>query len=295
MFAFHIALILLEKVWMKLFFQQLWINSEDHLVPAYCLASPLPPVKDDDRGSLYVLLNDHIFTCLESRYVLVFHCLNSGSKYHFLRFDFYTFSTVYKMKTYLVDIFVKNHIKNASFNMSDPIKYCCILQLCLDEQRRTRIYKNIRSYFYFWRWYLCGAEEQTRKVRTHVGSRKNQWTTDFSKNSGTYIVYNSCITRSNSSFSLVMVTPTSLFFVFHSSQFMSMCCLFPTRYLLKPSYCVFPGSHFCVQTYLAPFTEFNHVHRSRWYSDNHFADITFGRMKLLTATADTTTPAGHGD
>ena len=32
---------------------------------------------------------------------------------------------------------------------------CCILQLCLDEQQGTRIYKNIRLYFYSCWWYLC--------------------------------------------------------------------------------------------------------------------------------------------
>ena len=59
---------------------------------------------------------------------------------------------------------------------------------------------------------------------------KSQWTTDFSRKSGTYIVYNSHVTCSNSSFLLTMVTPTSHFFSFHW-----LCCLFPIGYLPKPS------------------------------------------------------------
>ena len=107
------------------------------------------------------------------------------------------------------------------------------------EQWGTRIYKNIRLYFYSWRWYLFGVEEQSQRVRTHeevVRSRKIQWTTDFSPNSRTYIVYNSHVPRSNSSFSFVMVKPTSHFFVFYWLQFASMCCLFPIGYLPKPTY-----------------------------------------------------------
>ena len=98
--------------------------------------------------------------------------------------------------------------------------------------RNTYVYKNIRLYFYFWRWYLCGAEKQSQRVCTHegvVGRRKSQWTTDFSRNSGTYIIYNSHVTCSNSSFSLTMVTPTSHFFAFHW-----LCCLLPVGYLPKP-------------------------------------------------------------
>ena len=84
--------------------------------------------------------------------------------------------------------------------------------------RNTYVYKNIRLYFYFWRWYLFGTEKKSQSVRAHegaVGRRKSQWTTDFSRNSGTYIVYNSHVTCINSSFSLTMVTPTSHFFAFH--------------------------------------------------------------------------------
>ena len=79
------------------------------------------------------------------------------------------------------------------------------------------IYIYIRLYFYSWRWYLCGAEKQSQRVHAHegVGRRKSQWTSDFSQNSGTYIVYNSHVTCSNSSFSLTMVTPTSHFFAFY--------------------------------------------------------------------------------
>ena len=98
--------------------------------------------------------------------------------------------------------------------------------------RNTYVYKNIRLYFYFWQWYLCGAEKQSQRVRAHegvVGRRKSQWTTAFSRNSRSYVVYNSHVTSSNSSFSLTMVTPTSNFFAFHW-----LCCLLPISYLPKP-------------------------------------------------------------
>ena len=94
------------------------------------------------------------------------------------------------------------------------------------------VYKNIRLYFYSGRWYLCGAEKQSQWVRSDegaVGRWKSQWTTDFSRNSGTYIVFNSHVTSSNSSFSLTMVTPTSHFFAFHW-----LCCLLPNGYSPKP-------------------------------------------------------------
>ena len=97
--------------------------------------------------------------------------------------------------------------------------------------RNTYVYKNIRLDFYFG-WYLCGAEKQSQRVRAHegvIGRRKSQWTTDFSRNSGTYIVYNSHVTCSNSSFSLTMVTLTSHLIAFHW-----LCCLLPIGYLPKP-------------------------------------------------------------
>ena len=106
--------------------------------------------------------------------------------------------------------------------------------------RNTYVYKNLRLYFYFWRWYLCGAEKQSQRGRAYegvVGRRKSQWTTDFSRNSGTYIVYNSHVIFSNSSFSLTMVTPTSDFYAFHW-----LCCQLPISYLPKPSSV---GVHIC--------------------------------------------------
>ena len=56
------------------------------------------------------------------------------------------------------------------------------------------------------------------RKQSHGGAVRrwtNQWTTDFSWNSGTYIVYNSHVTCSNFSFSLTMVMPTFHFFAFH--------------------------------------------------------------------------------
>ena len=60
--------------------------------------------------------------------------------------------------------------------------------------------KNTILFSYFRRWYLCGAEKQSQRVHAHGGAvrrRKGQWITD--RNSGTYIVYNSYVTCSNSS------------------------------------------------------------------------------------------------
>ena len=116
---------------------------------------------------------------------------------------------------------------------------------------------------------MCGAEKQSQRVCTHeevVRRSKSQWTTDFCQNSGTHIVYNSHVTCSNSSFSLTMVTPKPHFFAFRW-----LCCLFPIGYLPKPT---------SVGRCSATITEFNHVHRSRWYSDNHFVDIIFSQMQL---------------
>ena len=83
---------------------------------------------------------------------------------------------------------LRSEIRWLGFMVYQPL--CCILQLCLDEQRGTRIYKNIRLYFYSWQWYWSKAEKQSQRVRTHegvIGSRKSQWTTDFNQNSWTHI------------------------------------------------------------------------------------------------------------
>ena len=107
--------------------------------------------------------------------------------------------------------------------------------MSLSTTRNRYVYKNIRLYFYFWRWYLCKAEKQSHRVRAHegvVGRRKSQWTTDFSENSGTYIVYNSHVTCSNSSFLLTMVMPMSHFFAFHW-----LCCLLPHWLLAQAQFC----------------------------------------------------------
>ena len=111
------------------------------------------------------------------------------------------------------------------------------------------------------------SREQSQRVRANggaVGRRTSQWTTDFSRNSGTYIVYNSHVTCSNSSFSLTMVMPTSQFFAFHW-----LCCLLPIGYLPKPSSV---GVRIC------------HYHRIqrgplfRWFSD------IFDRMHLFSTS-----------
>ena len=139
----------------------------------------------------------------------------------------------------------------------------------------TYVYKNIRLYFYFWRWYLCGAEKQSQRVRTHEGAVrrwKSQWTIDFSRNLGTYIVYNSYVTCSNSSFSLTMVTPTSHFFAFHW-----LCCLLPIGYLHKPGSV---GKRICHYHRIQPHPQF------RRYSN------IFNRMHLFSTSTIFTVPVG---
>ena len=139
--------------------------------------------------------------------------------------------------------------------------------------RNTYVNKNIRLYFYFQRWYLCGVEKQSQRVRTHkgaVGRWKSQWTTDFSRNSGTYIVYNSHVTCSNSSFLLTMVTPTSHFFAFHW-----LCCLLPIGYLPKPDSV---GVRICHYHWIQPHPLF------RWFSDIFDQMHLFSTSTVFTAT-----------
>ena len=140
--------------------------------------------------------------------------------------------------------------------------------------RNTYVYKNIRLYFHFQQWYLCGAERQSQRVHTHRGAvrrRKSQWTTDFSRNLGTYIVYNSHVTC-NSSFSLTMVMPTYYFFAFHW-----LCCLLPIGYLPKPSSV---GVHICYNHQIWPSLPF------RWFSN------IFDRMHLFSTSTIFTAPVG---
>ena len=137
------------------------------------------------------------------------------------------------------------------------------------------VYKNIRLYFYFRWWYMCGAEKQSQRVRAYggaVGRRKSQWTTDFSRNSGTYIVNNSHVTCSNSSFSLTTVTPTSHFFDFHW-----LCCLLPIGYLPKPGSV---GVRIC------------HYHRIRPRQQFRRFSDTFDRMHLSSISTVFTAPVG---
>ena len=193
---------------------------------------------------------------------------------------------------------------------------CSILQLCLDEQGGTRIYKNIRLYFYSWRWYLCGAEKQSQRVRTHegvVGRAVNNWLYPKFGN-----LYSLQLPRDQQQF---------LFFIGYGYAHVSLCFPLVTVHvhvLLVP-YWLLAQAHFYGWMYPPPFAEFNYVHRSRWYSDNHlddivfgwmklsttsavfntcrtwwhsgnhFVDIIFGQIKLSTTFADTTTPAEHGD
>ena len=122
---------------------------------------------------------------------------------------------------------------------------------------------------------MCGAEKQSQRVCAHegaVGRLKSEWTTDFSRNLGTYIVYNSQVTRSNSSFSLTMVTPTSHFFAFHW-----LCCLLPIGYLPNPASV---GVRICHYHRIQPRPQF------RRYSD------IFDRMHLFSISTVFTAPVG---
>ena len=106
--------------------------------------------------------------------------------------------------------------------------------------RNTYVYKNIRLYFYFWRWYLCGAEKQSPTVRAHegaVGRRKSQWTTDFSRNSGTYISLQ--FSRDPQQF---------LFFINHGYAHISLLC-FPLV-MLSASHWLLAQARFCGRTHL---------------------------------------------
>ena len=102
--------------------------------------------------------------------------------------------------------------------------------------RNMYIYIKYKSTFLFltiilvWSRRVIVESSHTRRGRRESEEPVNNW---LYQNSGTCIVYNSHVTCSNPSFSLVMVTPTSHFFILHWLQFTSMCSLFPIHYLLK--------------------------------------------------------------
>ena len=89
---------------------------------------------------------------------------------------------------------------------------------------------------------MCGAEKQSQRVRAHegvVGRRKSQWTIDSSQNSGTYIVYNSRMTCSN-----------SFFFIGYGYAHVSLLC-FPLVMLFVPHW-LLAQAHFYGRTHLQP-------------------------------------------
>ena len=111
-------------------------------------------------------------------------------------------------------MYISNHMKFEQ-HVLKKVKILLLYTVSLLTTRNTYVYKNIRLYFYFW-WYLCGAKKQSQRVRAHKGAfgrRKSQWTTDFSPNLGTYIVYNSHMTCSNCSFSLRLTSWLSIGYV----------------------------------------------------------------------------------
>ena len=138
--------------------------------------------------------------------------------------------------------------------------------------RNTYVYKNI-----FGDDTCVEQKKQSQRVPAHegvVGRRKSQWTTDFSRNSGTYIVYNSHVTCSNSSFLLTMVTPTPHFFVFHW-----LCCLLSIGYLPNPGSV---GVRICHYHWIQPHPQV------RWYSDIFDRMHLFSSSTLFTAPVDMT-------
>ena len=119
-------------------------------------------------------------------------------------------------------------------------------------------------------WSRKAIAEGSHTHKGVVGRRNSQWTTDFSRNSGTYIVFNSHVTCSNSSLSLTMFTPH--FFVFHW-----LCYLLPIGYLRKPGSV---GVRICHYHRIQPRSQF------RWYSD------IFDRMHLFSTSTVFTAPLG---
>ena len=109
---------------------------------------------------------------------------------------------------------------------------CCIVHcVVINNEEHVCVWKY-KTIFLFSVMILMWSRKQSQRVGAHRGAVrrwKSQWITDFSWNSGTYIVYNSHVTCSNSSFLLTMVMPTSHFFAFHW-----LCCLLPIGYMPKP-------------------------------------------------------------
>ena len=134
---------------------------------------------------------------------------------------------------------------------------------------------------------LVWSRKQSQRVRAHrgaIGRRTSQWTTDFSRNSGTCIVYNSHGTCSNSSFSLTMVMPTSHFFAFHW-----LCFLLPIGYLPKPGSVgvrIYHDHRIQRRPPLRWFSDiFDRMHLfstkqlwAWWHFGNHLVDIILERM-----------------
>ena len=102
------------------------------------------------------------------------------------------------------------------------------------------------------------------------GDRRDSEQVTFSRNSRTYIVYNSHVTCSNSSFLLTMVTPISHFFAFHW-----LCCLLPIGYLPKPGSV---GVRICHYHRIQPRPLF------RWFSDIFDQMHLFSTSTVFTAT-----------
>ena len=116
---------------------------------------------------------------------------------------------------------------------------------------------------------LKGKIYKTKSLRNYTTGRASEQLTDFSQNSGTYIVYNSHVTSNNSSFSLVITSHWSL----------RLTSLLSIDYVVCSPLATCPSPLLWADA-SATITKFNHVHRSRWYSDNHFVDIIFGRVQL---------------
>ena len=113
---------------------------------------------------------------------------------------------------------------------------------------------------------LVWSREQSQRVCTHrgaVGRRMSQWTADFSRNSRTYIVYNSCDLQQ------------FLFFVNHDYAHISLLCF--SLVMLSASHWLLAQARFYGRTHL-PLSPNSTMPTVRWFSD------IFDRMHLFSTS-----------
>ena len=124
--------------------------------------------------------------------------------------------------------------------------FCCIVHCVVINNEEHVCISKYKIIFLFSVMKLAWSREQSQRVRAHggaVGRRTSQWTTDLSRNSGTYIVYISLLC-----FSLVM---------------------------LSASHWLLAQARFCGRTHL-PLSPNSTTPTIRWFSD------IFDRMHLFS-------------